>query len=77
MTNDGEDVCDPVFTESWPYPEVFGECADDLSASTGGVGKMLDIEVTRVANHPLRQVGCEQWFEGAVLVDGDLVTGGE
>ena len=73
MTNYGQDIPDPVVPEPRKPPEAPGQCVDGAPASAGGVREVLDVEVFGVADHPFRQRGSQQWLEGAVLVDGDLV----
>ena len=74
MTNDSEHIRDPVLPGSRPHSEAFGKRGDDLSASSRGVGEVLDLKVAGVANQSLRQLGREQWLERAVFIDSDLVA---
>ena len=50
---------------------------DHHETSTAGVGEVLDVEMDRIADHPLGELGRQQRLEGAVLVDGDLVAEGQ
>ena len=43
MTNNGQDIPDPVRVEPRPLPKAPGQCVDDVPAGAGGVRDVLDL----------------------------------